>query len=550
MNTKNIFLFLFISALSMTTLFLFSGCRNSSEKSNQQVFNYNESNGITSLDPAFSRDIEVMWATNQLFDGLVELDSNMEVIPCIAKRWEISPDGLTYTFHLRDSVYFHPSPLFADSSHRKVIASDFIYTFNRLLDPTVASPATWIFSSVDTGSGNAFEATNDSTLLIHLSRPFQPFLGMLSMQYCNVVPHEVVEFYKADFRNHPIGTGPFRFAFWYENVALVFHKHEKYWQHDSKGNQLPYLDAIKIDFVKDMSVEFQGLLQGRYDFMSGIHESFKDELLDAGGNLVEAYAEDIRFQKTPFIKTDYLGIFMDPEMEINQNSPLMDVRVRRAISYAIDKKSMVRYLRNNSVFPAVNGFLPPRLNKFGSDSVYYNYDPNLAAQLLSEAGYPEGKGLPVFSISTTSDYTDLIEYIQHQLEKIGIIIKVNVLQQPALREQSAKGQLSIFRKSWLADYADAENFLAVFYSGNFCPSGPNYTHFSNSDFDQLYEKARTLTDDSLRFEAYAKLNDILMNEAPVIPLYYDQVSHFIRKNIHGLQTNPVNMLDLRTVRKE
>ena len=538
----------FSFALLLATLFHLSSCH-IQHNSDSEVFLYNESNGITSLDPAFSRDIEVMWATNQLFDGLVELDSAMNLIPCIAHSWEISSDGLLYTFHLRDSVFFHPSIHFIDTTGRKVLASDFVYSFKRLLDQKLASPATWIFSSVDQKKEGGFIAMDDTTLLVHLKERFQPFLGLLSMQYCNVLPREVVEFYKDDFREHPIGCGPFQFAFWYENVALVFHRNERYWQKDDLGNRLPYLKGVKIDFVKDMSVEFQGLLQGRYDFMSGIHTSFKDELLDAEGNLVEAYAKDIRFQKTPFIKTDYLGILMDPAMDINKDSPLMDVRIRQAISYAIDKKSMVKYLRNNTVYSAENGFVPPTLNKEGGNKTYYTYDPIKAAELLREAGYPDGNGLPEFIVSTTSDYTDLIEFIQHQLEKTGIRIKVNVLQGPALREQSAKGQLSIFRKSWLADYADAENFLAVFYSDNFCPKGPNYTHYSNPEYDRLYEKSKTETDNHQRFKMYAELNDLLMKDAPVIPLYYDQVSHFVRTNITGLQTNPVNMLDLRTVRK-
>jgi peptide/nickel transport system substrate-binding protein len=538
-----------MTALCFTTLFLFYSCSGHQKNDQLRVFNYNESNGITSLDPAFARDIEVMWATNQIFDGLVELDSNMQVVPCIARSWEVSADGLTYTFLLRNDVWFHPSPLFSDSAGRKVTASDFVYSFNRLMDPALASPATWIFASIDFTKSNGFEAVNDSTLAIHLKYPFQPFLGMLTMQYCNVVPHEVVSHYGADFRSHPVGCGPFKFAFWYENVALVFHKNENYWMRDASGKQLPYLDAVKIDFVKDMSVEFQGLLQGRYDFMSGIHNSFKDELLDPQGNLADAYRDLITFQKTPFIKTDYLGIFVDPAMDITQNSPLMDVRVRQAISHAIDKKEMVKFLRNNTVFPADKGFIPPVLNP-ASDEIFYPYDPAKTRQLLAEAGYPEGKGLPSLVISTTSDYADLMEYIQHSLSKVGITVQINVLQGPALREQSAKGQLAIFRKSWLADYADAENFLAVFYSGNFCPAGPNYTHFKNEEFDLLYQQARTEKNDSTRLQIYARMNQILMHEAPVIPLYYDQVSHFVRKGISGLETNPVNMLDLRTVIKE
>ena len=534
-------------ALTWSVLSALMSCQSHSADS-RTVFCYNESNGITTLDPAFSRDIEVMWATNQLFDGLVELDSQMKVIPCIAHRWEISNDGKDYTFYLRDGVYFHPSPLFSDTAGRKVVASDFVYSFNRLLDPELACPASWIFSSVEKSKSAGFEAINDTVLVIHLKEPFQPFLGMLTMQYCNVVPREVVEHFGSDFREHPIGTGPFRFAFWYENVALVLHRSNNYWMKDESGHPLPYLDAVKIEFVKDMSVEFQGLLQGKYDFMSGIHTSFKDELLNQSGELAETYKSKLKFQRTPFIKTDYLGFQMDPSAEINVNSPLMDVRVRQAISHAIDKDEMVRYLRNNTVFAAHSGFVPPMLNP-ANETQFYPYDVPKARALLAESGYPDGKNMPEVVLSTTGDYADLMEYIQHALGKIGIPVRINVLQGPALREQSAKAQLAVFRKSWLADYADAENFLTVFYSPNFCPTGPNYTHYKNAEFDSRYEAVRYESNDSIRFSQIASLNNLLMQDAPVIPLYYDQVSHFVRNNIQGLQTNPVNMLDLRPVRK-
>jgi peptide/nickel transport system substrate-binding protein len=184
-----------------------------------------------------------------------------------------------------------------------------------------------------------------------------------------------------------------------------------------------------------------------------------------------------------------------------------------------------------------------------NETKFYPYDIMKARALLAEAGYPDGKNMSEVILSTTSDYADLMEYIQHALGKIGIPVRINVLQGPALREQSAKAQLAVFRKSWLADYADAENFLTIFYSPNFCPSGPNYTHYKNAEFDSRYEAVRHESNDSIRHSQIATLNNLLMEDAPVIPLYYDQVSHFVRNNIQGLQTNPVNMLDLRTVRK-
>lgn len=518
-----------------------------SRSDERNVFCYNESSNISTLDPAFARELETMWATNQLFDGLVELDSALQVIPSLARDWTLSEDGKTYTFHLRSGVCFHPSPLFADSSGRRLVAEDFVYSFNRILDPKTASPGAWIFNCVDTTSGRGFAAPNDSTFVIRLSRPFSPFLGILSTQYANVVPHEVVSHYGPDFREHPVGTGPFRFAFWYEQVALVFHRFDRYWQRDADGQALPYLDAVKIDFARDMTVEYQGLLQGRYDFMSGIHAAFKDELLDAGGRLRDGF-NDIRLQKTPFIKTDYLGFMVDPNLDINRESPLLDVRVRQALRHAIDLDRMVTHLRNNTVFAAHGGFIPPLLHP--APGVQERaYDPDKALQLLKEAGYGGARPLPVLALWTTPDYADLMEYIQHEWEKIGVRCEVQVGQSASFRELTAKAQVQLFRKSWLADYADAENFLSLFYTKNFCPAGPNYTHFSDSRFDAMYEEAFTQPDRLRRNALVAQMDSLVDASRVVIPLYYDQVSHFVRKEITDFPTNAVNMLDLTRVRK-
>lgn len=511
------------------------------------VFRYNESNGITTLDPAFARDLEIMWATNQLFDGLVEMSPSLEVIPSIASRWEVSPDGLTYTFFLRKNVLFHESDLFGPSKNRSVVATDFVYSFNRIIDPTLASPGSWIFSQLDTSS-SPFEAPNDSTFIIHLKKPFQPFLGMLTTQYCNVVPKEVVDHYGKDFRSHPIGTGPFQFAFWYENNALVFHKNKSFWQKDETGNALPFLDAIKIDFVKDVSVEFHGLLLDKYDFISGIHPAFKDEILTSNGDLVAAYEDKLQMIKTPFIKTDYIGFYIDEKTPLNADSPFLLQSIRRAVNCAIDKKEMVKYLRNNTVVAAENGFLPPSLLN-DDQAQKETYNPALALEILKAAGFPNGKGLPKLVIATTSDYTDLIEFIQHNLSKVGINVEVQVMQGSTFREATAKGQLPAFRKSWLADYPDPENFLSIFTSKNYCPSGPNYTHYNNVQYDQWYEEAIQTNDDSLRIEIYKKMNRQISNDYPVIPLYYDQVTHFISKRVDNWEINPINLIDLKKVKK-
>ena len=529
---------------SITVLFLFVSC-GTKRSNNKNVFCYNESNGITSLDPAFARDLEIMWATNQLFDGLVELNDSLQITPSVSESLSISQDLLTYTFFLRGDVYFHNNSCFPNEQGRKVVASDVVYSFSRILDNTVASPGKWIFEKV---IDNGFSAPNDSTFIIQLKEPFAPFLGLLTTQYANIVPHEAIEMYGSDFRNHPVGCGPFQFAFWYENVALVFHKNPNYYLKDEFGNALPYLDGVKIDFVKDMSAEYQGLLQGKYDFMSGIHNAFKDELLDPNGNLSSAYTSQLYLQKTPFIKTDYLGFVVDPSLQ--SNKALLDPRVRMALHLSINKKDMVKHLRNNTVIPADFGFCSPAAAKNLNTEQLISFNKKQALDLLAEAGFPNGKNLPTVLLSTTSDYADLMEYIQHEWQQLGIPCEIQQLQGGAFRDQASKCQLSVFRKSWLADYAHPENFYSVFTTPRFAPNGPNYTHFSNANYDKIYSKmGKTNSTDSTL--VYSKqLEEIIHSETPIIPLYYDQVMHFIRYNIKNFPTNSVNMLDLRKVKKE
>ncbi len=531
----------------MSFSLLFVRCGDASNE-NQNVFFYNENNGITSLDPAFARDLEIMWATNQLYDGLVEINNRLQITPCIAHSWDISTDLKTYTFHLRDNVYFHDSDVFLDKTGRKVTAHDFVFSFNRIIDPKVASPGAWIFSKADRSQGSPFVAVDDSTLIIKLSTPFPPFLSILAMQYCNVIPHEAVEKFGQDFRAHPVGSGPFKFAFWYENNALVFHKNQNFWQHDSSGTRLPYLDAIKIDFVKDPAVEYQGLLAGTYDFISGIHPSYKDEVLNPNGELAETFSSKILFYKTPFIKTDYIGFMIDPDADVSKNSPLLQKELRKAIECAINKNEMVKFLRNNTVVPANQGFVPPTLLQ--NREVFYNeFDLAKAKKILAELGFPGGKGLPEITISTTADYTDLIEYIQFNLNKIGIKVNVEVMQGATFREATAKGKREAFRKSWLADYPDAENFFNLFLQENFCPDGPNYMHYFNQTFENLYNESLTASDDSLKYMAYEKMNALIAEDAPLIPLYYDQVSHFVSPKIKNWEINAINMIDLKKVKK-
>lgn len=526
---------------------LFAACHRGDPSEDKMIFRYNESAGIGTLDPAFAKDQALIWVCAQLYSGLVRLDENLQVQPCIAKRWSISDDGMRYTFTLRNDVEFHRSALFGTpDSTRRVVASDFVYSLNRIIDDRVASPGRWIFNSV---APNGFTAVDDTTLVIRLNEPFAPFLSLLSMPYCFVVPHEVVEHYGTDFRKHPIGTGPFCFQLWKEGVKLVLRRNPHYFECDSAGQALPYLDAVAVTFIVDKQTVFLEFIKGNLDFMNSLDASYKDELLTRTGQLKEKYRGTLRMERSPFLNTEYLGFLMDDTVQTSDN-PLADKRVRQAINYGFDRAKMMKYLRNGVGLPGEQGFIPIGLPGADSTAGYgYCYNPEKARSLLTEAGYPQGQGLPQLTLSTTSSYLDLCRYIQQQLALLGIKIKLDVNPAAALREQIAQGQSRWFRGSWIADYSDAENYLSLFYSPNRSPVGPNYTHYHNIHYDSLYERTRREPNDQRRWQLYRQMDSIIMADAPVMILYYDQILHFTHPNVSGLRSNAMNALDLRYVKK-
>jgi len=502
------------------------------------VFRYNEHANITTLDPAFAKDLRTIWVTNQLFNGLVQLDDSLNVQPDIAHSWTISEDGKIYAFNLKKGIKFHKHILFGKDSTRSVKASDFEYSFNRLLDPEVASPGKWVLDFVE-----KFEAKNDSTFVIRLKQPFPPFLSLLSMKYCSVVPFEAVDYFGDTFRANPIGTGPFKFKLWVENTKLVFRKNNNYHEKDENGNRLPYLEAVAITFLPDKQSEFLQFIQGNIDFISGIDASYKDDLLTSEGQLKEHYKNQIDMVSGPYLNTEYLGIYLDAaEKEVNS------IKIRKAVNYGFDRIKMIKYLRNGIGTPAINGFIPKGLPSF-NHMKGYTYQPKKAKGLVQSYMEETGNFNPSITISTNSQYLDLCEYIQRELQRTGLHVNIDVMPPSTLRQTKVSGQLSIFRGSWVADYPDAENYLFIFHSKNFSPNGPNYTHYSSKEFDALYEKAIQTTNLKKRHVLYRQMDSLIMASAVVIPLYYDEVVRFSQKNVKGLGINPINLLNLKRVKK-
>ncbi|MDE1192949.1 MAG: ABC transporter substrate-binding protein [Arachidicoccus sp.] len=254
----------------------------------------------------------------------------------------------------------------------------------------------------------------------------------------------------------------------------------------------------------------------------------------------------IILQKHPYLNTQYLGILMNEKNPLVKNSPLKIKAVRQAMNYAIDKQQLMMYLRNSIGVAANAGFAPGGLPSHNKDSVKgYLYNQQKALKLLSDVGFGNNKDIPAITLSTIPDYADLSDFIAKQENNIGIKVQVEVLQKSMLLQQTAKNNAAFFLGSWIADYPDAENYMACFYSKN--PSPPNYTQYKNPEFDKLYEQSLQENDDSIRYSLYRKMDQIIIDDAPVIPIFYDEAIQLVQPGVHGFKTNAQNMFELKNV---
>lgn len=516
------------------------------------VLRYNESAGISYLDPAKATRFEDGWALSQLYNGLVQLDNNLGIAPCIAKDWKVSEEGTVYTFYLRNDVYFHDDDVFKDGKGRKVIASDFLNSFYRICNPETASPSRYIFQQVNTeqnGTIHGFQVINDSTFAIHLKQPQSDFLMKLTLPFCGVVPIEAVDEYGTDFFKHPVGTGPFAFKLWQQDVKLVLVKNENYFEKDAEGINYPYVDAVSVSFMKDKNIEVGEFKKGKLEFISGFHPSIQTNLLGTNGNLKPELEGDFNLLRQPWLKTDYIGILVDPGLPQTKESILRSREIRKAIGYAIDRKSMVRYFRSGIGIPAESGFIPQGMPGHNSIKIEgFTYNPEKAKELLFESGLIFENEKTEVEIHALREYKELCEYLKKELEEIGIEVTIVIEPASVFNMNIAVFNSTFYRKSWTADYPDALNFLQLFYSKNHSPAGPNYTHFTSTYFDNLYEQALTSTDKVQRLKLFHEMEQIIFDEVPVIPLFYDESIRICQNYVSGLETNATNTLDLKKVK--
>ncbi len=531
------------------------------------TFYYNEADGLGTLDPAHMSYRAAIWAGLQLYNGLVQLDSSLSIAPAIARSWEVDSTGTQWTFHLRRDVYFHRDSCFGQKGTRTVSAADVKYSFERIGNAATASRGRWVFSGKLLGFDEYFEATknsspasgiqgievlDDSTVRLTLVRPFAPFLSLLTMPYAFIVPREAAEAYGKEFFRHPVGTGPFCFSSWKEDVSLILLRNNDYFESDAAGNKLPYLEQVSIAFARDKRTEFLEFKQGNLDFISDLDPSVATTVVTPEGTLTSDYAQYTLLQAAAH-SIDYYGILIDTTQPATKSIPLARLKkLRQALNYGVNREKIVRYVLNGRGIAASHGVLPPSMPGFSANVEGYSYNPEKARALMREAGFPEGHNLPpiVLRLGQNERTAAVAEAVQQQWKELGIQLDIKPIDFPQLLQMVSKSELPLWRTSWIGDYPGPENFMALFYSPNKAPQGPNTTHIARRDLDSLYETALSPhLSESERYALYNNMERIVLDEAPWIFLYYNALQRLAQPGVEGLTVDGADRLILKTVRK-
>jgi ABC-type transport system substrate-binding protein len=490
-SMRRLILLVFILLLSGT------GCGGSGGAPNRRtLIDSRDTYDPRSLDPALSTDVPTGRAVAYLFDGLVRFSPTAEVIPALAERWDVSPDGVTYTFHLRGGVRFHDG--------RPFLARHVISSWMRVLDPVTKGGRGWPlypikgakeYADGKTTNVSGLSAPNDSTVVLELSEPFAIFPKMLAMPVAAVVPDSV----PANFGENPVGTGPWKFVEWRHDDYILFVRNERYW------GEKPQADSLMARIIPEPSTSVAEFQMGNVDVLS-IPER---ETRDWEEN------EDLRplLARAPTLRLVYVAIN-------TTRGPLGDARVRRAINHSVDAGMMLRYLLGGRGRVAA-GVIPPSLDGADTTRAPYARDVALAKRLLTEAGHPNGIDLELWS-SQTAPMPRLAQTMQAFLAEAGIRVKLVQRDASSVRQAARNGQVDLFLKDWFADYPDSENFLYPLLHSASKGVGGNVSFFANPRFDSIVTASRREQDAGRRAILYRQADSLAFAEAPMLFLFFSQ----------------------------
>lgn len=526
------------------------------------LFKMSLSDNILSIFPHNLVDAAAFNLMNQVYEGLFELDEKTnEFIPKLADSYALSDDGTVYTITLKKGIFFHDDPIFPEGKGREVKAEDVVYCFTKLCEPSENNALYPYVIDLIKGASEYRQAkiegrktqerpeglrlVDDYTLQIELEHPTPNFLAILTHPCCWVFPKELYE-YEEQINYWCIGTGPFKANIIKMNDVIIFQRNQNYREMDSLGRALPYLDAIRCNFVENENDQLDAFLDGNLDLIISVPRDNVQQLVANSKNSGANYS----IMTIPGMRVEYYGFQHRTDLFGN-------VDVRRAINYAIDREYLVDSVLRGFGEPAVYGFVPPAAPGYEAEAIDgYTFNPDKARKLLKGAGYEDPQEFPVLTIQINDGNPtalEVAEAIQGMLaDYLDLTVELSILPRDKHYEEIERGRVAIWRDGWIADYPDPENFLKLFH-GKLVPEDSvkasylNTVRFKNTDFDEYFERSTRELNPKQRQKLLYQADSVVMENAAVAPLYYEQWVWLVNNRVKNLSVTPMGNLDLSQV---
>ena len=519
---------LVLATLVLTGALVLSGCGGGGSKSatkagGGKILTIELGPEVESIDPALNTTNDGANYLTYLFDNLLRIDKEGKVAPSLAEKYEVSDDGLTWTFHLRDGLKW--------SDGSDLTANDFVYSWQRMIDPEVAAPYAEITLGMLEGYEEAIgkpdadgnptidpdvtklgvEATDDKTLVVHMSSPTPYFDKLATFAALSPVKKDVVDANPDGWTLDPktyISSGPFKLTEWKSGSYLMLEKNENYWNKDAVK-----LDGIKCLLMQDQNAAFSAYESGDALMIKDIPTQEIDSLKSRPDYHID-----------PILGTYYLDLN-------NTLDEFKDSRVREALSLALDRKYISETITSGTYTPA-SGFVSEGVTDWNGTawqdnitdkSAYINIDDHAAnlakaKELLKEAGHENGAGLPtiVYSTNDQSYHKKIAEYLQQAWGELGLKVDVNIVEWKSFTPQRRSGNYQIARDGWVMDYNDPSNMINLFETGN----GNNDGKYSNPEFDKLVEEARSTADVEKHYDYLHQAEQVILKDYGMAPIAY------------------------------
>jgi len=531
------------------------------------IFNLSEPEYIKNLYPHNIIDAYSFRVASQVYEGLFKFEQDsLKVIPSLAERYEMDTSLTVYTIHLRKGVKFHDDDCFDGGKGRELKAQDVKYCFSKLCTQYPSNQGFHIFDGILKGAKTYYDASrggktptgdlegikiiDDYTIEFTLNQPNSLFLAKLARPETFIFPKEAFDKYGIDMRIRCVGTGPFQLK--PENVdedaSLILLRNPNYHRKDQYGNQLPFLQAIKVRFINDKQMALLDFKQKKLDMMYRLPAAEIFEILSETSEDPDGPQGKYVLQREPEMQTQILAFR-------NDQGVFKDKNLRKAFSYAINREMILDYVLNKQGFKAgINGITPPSFPEYDIDQIQgYTYNPDSAVYFLRKAGYSDGKDLKV-----TLDYnaegnrnTRVVNEIKKQIKEVlNVDIELNLAPHSHITEKCTSGDFALIRLSWIADFPSPEAFLLMFHSKYITENGvsyPNIARYTNPNFDKLYDQAITAGTQAKAMQKFMQAEQTAMEDAPIMVLWYDEAYRLLLPRVQNFPNNPMQYRDFSEV---